>query len=113
MLYMQYSSLLRSTLNFVLCWRASSNLEPVSGHTSLVLLNQRLTLCLRGIIGFGEEHAIIPRGFFFFADAAWLELNVSCAQSLLLLSAFVWSKVVEVKVEERTLGFSTGLGVGV
>lgn len=51
------------------------DLKSIPSHTSLVLLHQRLAVRLRGIIGFGEEHAVIARGFLFFADAAGLFHN--------------------------------------
>lgn len=64
---------------------ADLDLEPIPGHTSFVLLYQRLAVRLRGIVGFGEEHAVIAGGFLFFADAAWLFDSVSYSAPLQVL----------------------------
>jgi hypothetical protein len=61
------------------------DLESISGHTGLVLLYQGLAVCLRGIIGFGEEHAVVAGGLFFFADTAWLSSPVIQMNSYMLL----------------------------
>lgn len=65
--------------------QAGLDLESIPGHTSLVLFYQRLAVRLRGIIGFGEEHAVVAGGFFFFADAAWLLTSVSYTALLRIL----------------------------
>jgi hypothetical protein len=61
----------------LLLWWVELDLKSISSHTSLVLLHQRLAVGLCRIIGFGEEHAVVAGGFFFFADAAWLSTSVS------------------------------------
>lgn len=52
------------------------NLEPVSSHAGLVLLDQGLALLSR-VIGFREQHAVIPGRLFGLADAAGLEMGLS------------------------------------
>lgn len=56
------------------------NLKPVSRHTSLILVDRRLAF-LGGIVGLGEQHAVVSGLLFGFADAAWLGLleRVFCA----------------------------------
>lgn len=48
------------------------NLETITEHAALILVDQGLTL-LGGIVGFGEEHAVVASGFLIFADAARLK----------------------------------------
>lgn len=45
--------------------------ETKAGHASLVLIDSRLAL-LGGVIGLGEEHAVIAGGLLILADAAGL-----------------------------------------
>jgi hypothetical protein len=52
--------------------RIKLDLETESSHASFVLLNCGLAL-LFGVIGLGEEHAVIASGLLGFADAAGLE----------------------------------------
>jgi hypothetical protein len=47
------------------------DLETKAGHASLVLIDSRLAL-LGGVIGLGEEHAVIASGLLILADAAGL-----------------------------------------
>jgi hypothetical protein len=54
---------------------SSLNLEPVSSHAGLVLLDQGLALLSR-VIGFREQHAVIPGGLLGLADAAGLEIEM-------------------------------------
>lgn len=49
----------------------SLDLEAVASHAGLVLLDQGLAL-LCGVVGLGEEHAVIAGGLFGLANAAWL-----------------------------------------
>lgn len=49
-------------------------LEPKPSHTSLVFLNSALAILLRGIVGAGEEHAVVAGLFLFLADTAWLSI---------------------------------------
>ena len=76
----------------------SLNLEPVSSHAGLVLLDQGLALLSR-VIGFREQHAVIPVGLFGLADAAGLEM--------------VWSDRLfrgpAQCAQQHTLGFSVGV----
>lgn len=48
------------------------DLEPKASHAGLVLFDRRLAL-LGGIVGLGEQHAVVPGGLFVFADAAGLQ----------------------------------------
>lgn len=74
--------------------QAGLDFESIPGHTSLVLFYQRLAVRLRGIIGFGKEHAVVASGFFFFADAAWLFTSVSYTTLLrMLLMGGAWANL--------------------
>lgn len=82
----------------------SLNLESVSSHAGLVLLDQGLAL-LRGVIGFREQHAVIPGGLLGLTDAAGLEME---------WSGRFFRKLAQC-AQPRTLGFSVGscwAGVG-
>lgn len=52
---------------------ASLNFKSIPSHARLVLVDQRLAL-LGGIVGFGEQHAVISGGLFGLADTARLLL---------------------------------------
>lgn len=45
--------------------------ETKSSHAGLVLGDQVLALLLR-VVALGEEHALVTRGLFVLANAAWL-----------------------------------------
>jgi len=49
----------------------SVQLEPIAGHTAPVFLNHALAFLLR-VGRVREEHALVARGFFVFADTARL-----------------------------------------
>ena len=48
-----------------------SNLEPKAQHAALVKINRRLAV-LHRVRRVGEEHTVVARGLFVFADAAGL-----------------------------------------
>lgn len=75
------------------------DLESEAGHAALVLLDHGLAL-LGGIVGFGEEHAVIASGLLVLADAAGLKER--CVRLGLCFGLWRWSR--------RTLGFSVWAG---
>lgn len=52
------------------------DLETKAGHAGLILIDGRLTL-FGGVIGLGEEHAVVASGLLILADAAGLYMCIT------------------------------------